>query len=134
MCSAFGYPVVPHLVRERGFALRLADCEPRTLGMDPTALAEALSPRTRAVIATHLYGVPCRIRELAALCAERGVALVEDCAHSLGASVGGRATGSLGRAGYFSFETSKIVNTLGGGMVTTSDADLARQCGILRDQ
>jgi dTDP-4-amino-4,6-dideoxygalactose transaminase len=127
ICCAFGYPVVPYLVRERGFALRLVDCEPRTLGMDPAALAQALSERTKAVIATHLYGVPCPIRELAELCEARGVALIEDCAHSLGASVGGRPTGSLGRAAYFSFETSKIVNTMGGGMITTGDAGLAER-------
>ncbi|MBW2236688.1 MAG: aminotransferase class I/II-fold pyridoxal phosphate-dependent enzyme [Deltaproteobacteria bacterium] len=127
ICCAFGYPVVPYLVRERGFDLRLVDCEPRTLGMDPAALAEALSDRTKAVIATHLYGVPCRIRELSELCEARGVTLIEDCAHSLGASVGGRPTGSIGRAGYFSFETSKIVNTMGGGMLTTDDAELAER-------
>ena len=127
ICCAFGYPVVPYLVRERGFELRLVDCEPRTLGMDPAALEEALCDRTKAVIATHLYGVPCPIRELAELCQARGVALIEDCAHSLGASVGGRPTGSIGRAGYFSFETSKIVNTMGGGMLTTRDAGLAER-------
>jgi perosamine synthetase len=127
ICCAFGYPVVPYLVRERGLALRLVDCEPGTLGMDPGALAETLSERTRAVIATHLYGVPCRIRELVELCAARDVVLIEDCAHSLGASVGGRPTGSIGRVGYFSFETSKLVNTMGGGMLTTGDAALAER-------
>lgn len=127
ICSAFGYPVVPHLVRELGYQLRLVDCEPRTLGIDPEALAAAIGDRTRAVIATHLYGVPCRIREIVRIAESRGVVVIEDCAHSLGASVGGRPTASMGRAGYFSFETSKIVNTMGGGMIATSDRELAER-------
>jgi len=125
VCSAFGYPVVPHIARELGFRLRFADCELQTLGMDPLALQKVITSDTSAVIATHLYGVPCRIREIAAIAEAHGAALIEDCAHCCGASVGGRMTGAFGRAGYFSFETSKPINTLGGGMVTTRDAALA---------
>lgn len=125
ICSAFGYPVVPHIARELGFRLSFVDCELRTLGMDPAALQKAITSETSAVIATHLYGVPCRIREIAEICQAHGAALIEDCAHCCGASVGGRMTGAFGVAGYFSFETSKPINTLGGGMVTTRDAALA---------
>jgi perosamine synthetase len=125
ICSAFGYPIVPHLVRALGYELRLADCELRTLGMDPAALADTISDRTRVVIATHLYGVPCRIREIAEIAEVHGADLIEDCAHCYGAAVAGRKAGSIGRAGYFSFETSKPINTMGGGMVTTRDVELA---------
>ncbi len=125
LCSAFGYPVVPYIVREEGYRLGLVDCELGTFGMDPDALAETIGERTRAVIVTHLYGVPCRVRELRRITEAHGAVLIEDCAHSAGASVAGRATGSIGRAGYFSFETSKILNTMGGGMVTTDDVELA---------
>ncbi len=125
VCPAFGYPVVPHLVRALGFDLRLVECEPQTLGMDPAALASAVSGRTRAVIAAHLYGMPCRIREIAGIAAARGADLIEDCAHCCGASVGGRSAGAFGRVAYFSFETSKMINTMGGGMITTADRELA---------
>jgi dTDP-4-amino-4,6-dideoxygalactose transaminase len=127
ICSAFGYPVVPYLVRSLGYQLRLADCEMRTLGMDPDALARVISAKTRVVIATHLYGVPCRIREIADLCEAHGAVLIEDCAHCFGAAVGDRKTGSIGQAGYFSFETSKPINTLGGGMITTRVPGLAER-------
>jgi dTDP-4-amino-4,6-dideoxygalactose transaminase len=127
ICSAFGYPVVPFLVKSIGFTLRLVDCEPQTLGMDPEALAASMSGRTGAVIATHLYGVPCRIREIAEVAAAQGADLIEDCAHCCGASVGGRQTGTFGRMAYFSFETSKMINTMGGGMITTGDPDLAER-------
>jgi len=127
ICSAFGYPVVPHLAKSLGFSLRLADCETETLGMDPDALARTISSETRVVIATHLYGVPCRIDEIAEIADKHGAVLIEDCAHCYGASVAGRRTGSFGRFGYFSFETSKPINTLGGGIVSTSDPEDARR-------
>lgn len=123
--SAFGYPVVPHLARSLGYSVRFVDCEPETLGMDPEALAAVISDRTRAVVTTHLYGVPCRIREIRQLTEAHGAALIEDCAHCYGASVGGRKAGAFGEFGYFSFETSKPVNTMGGGMVTARDAESA---------
>ena len=127
ICCAFGYPVVPFLARESGHGLRLVDCELRTLGMDPQGLEAVISDRTSCVIATHLYGTPCRIREIVQIAEARGAVVLEDCAHSLGARIGGRSTGSVGRAGYFSFETSKILNTMGGGMITTDDRELAER-------
>ncbi len=121
ICSAFGYPIVPLLVKSLGYDLKFVDCEMQTLGMDPEALAGSISDRTRAVIATHLYGVPCQIVEIAAISSTRGSALIEDCAHCFGASVGTRKVGGFGDAGCFSFETSKLINTMGGGMVAVRD-------------
>jgi perosamine synthetase len=125
ICSAFGYPVVPHLAKSLGFDVKFADCELDTLGMDPEALSKLISNKTRVVLATHLYGVPCRIREIAEICEAHGAALIEDCAHCFGASVDQRKVGSWGSFGYFSFETSKPVNTLGGGMVAVRDPEAA---------
>jgi dTDP-4-amino-4,6-dideoxygalactose transaminase len=124
ICSAFGYPIVPFLVKSLGYDLKFADCEMQTLGMDPEALAESISHRTRAVIATHLYGVPCQIKEIAEISEAHGSALVEDCAHCFGASVGTRKVGTFGDSGCFSFETSKVINTMGGGMVAVRDKTL----------
>ncbi len=127
ICSAFAYPVVPHLTRSLGYSVRFADCEMETLGMDPEALETTITDRTRVVIATHLYGVPCRIRQIAEIADAHGAILIEDCAHCYGASLGGRKAGAFGRFGYFSFETSKPINTMGGGMVTTQDPELAER-------
>ena len=125
ICSAFGYPIVPFLVKSLGFDLKFADCEMTTLGMDSEALRGVISDRTRAVITTHLYGVPCQIDKIAGIAAGQGAHLIEDCAHCYGASVGGRKAGAFGSAAYFSFETSKMINTMGGGMVTVNEAALA---------
>jgi len=125
ICSAFGYPIVPFLVKNLGYDLKFADCELGTLGMDPAALEAVISDRTAAVVVTHLYGVPCRVPELVQNARSHGAVLIEDCAHCFGAAVGGRRAGSLGDAAYFSFETSKVINTMGGGMVTVQDKDFA---------
>jgi len=127
ICSAFGYPIVPFLVKSLGFDLKFADCEMTTLGMDPEALRGVISEKTRAVIVTHLYGVPCQVDKIAEITQRHGTHLIEDCAHCYGASVGGRKAGAFGSAAYFSFETSKMINTMGGGMVTANDAALAER-------
>ncbi|MEO1130621.1 MAG: DegT/DnrJ/EryC1/StrS family aminotransferase [Planctomycetota bacterium] len=133
ICPAFGYPVVPHLVRALGYSVKFVDCEMRTLGMDPALVAEAVTDQTAAIIAVHLYGVPCRIREIADIAAQRGIPMIEDCAHCLGARVGGRHVGTFGTVSYFSFETSKMINTLGGGMIISDDSELAGQIRTLAE-
>ncbi|MCW8873232.1 MAG: aminotransferase class I/II-fold pyridoxal phosphate-dependent enzyme [Xanthomonadales bacterium] len=127
ICSAFAYPVIPYLVRQLGFDLKFVDCEMHTLGMDPDKLREVISERTAAVVVTHLYGVPCRADEIAEITRAHGALLIEDCAHCFGASVGGVKTGAIGDAAYFSFETSKVINTMGGGMVTMRDPALGER-------
>jgi dTDP-4-amino-4,6-dideoxygalactose transaminase len=125
LCSAFGYPVVPFLIKGLGYRVRFVDCEMQTLGMDPELLAATISPATAAVVGTHLYGVPCQIDRIAELALHNEASLIEDCAHCYGAAIGERKVGSFGSAGCFSFETSKVINTMGGGIVTVASDELA---------
>jgi perosamine synthetase len=127
ICSAFGYPIVPFLVKSLGYDLKFVDCETTTLGVDPDKLEAAISNNTAAVIATHLYGVPCQIDIIAEITKSHGSALIEDCAHCYGAAVDQQKVGTFGDAGCFSFETSKVINTMGGGMVTVNSASLGEQ-------
>lgn len=124
ICSAFGYPIVPFLVKSLGYTLKFVDCEMHTLGMDPEKLEEAISDKTALVIATHLYGVPCQVDKIAEIARAHGAALIEDCAHCYGAAIDGKKVGTFGDAGCFSFETSKVINTMGGGMVTLNSEEL----------
>lgn len=127
ICSAFGYPIVPFLVKSLGYDLKFVDCEMHTLGMDPEKLEAAISDKTAAVIATHLYGVPCQIDNIAAITKAHGSALIEDCAHCYGAAVNEKKVGTFGDAGCFSFETSKVINTMGGGMVTVNNKEFGER-------
>ncbi len=113
------------LIQGLGATVVPADIDPDSFAMDPAAVAARIGPATRMVLALHPFGVPCAIREIAALCREHGLLLLEDCAHALGASLGGQALGSFGDAGFFSFEVTKPLNTYGGGLLVTNDAEVA---------
>lgn len=116
-----------------GASAVLVDVEPSWLTIDPEAAAQALTPRTRAIVAVHLYGQPADLSALAELCRRRDIALVEDCAQALGASWRRRAAGSFGAAACFSFYPTKTLGTVGdGGMVTTADTDVAHRLTELR--
>jgi dTDP-3-amino-3,4,6-trideoxy-alpha-D-glucose transaminase len=112
---------------------RLIDVDPRTHLMTPAGVAEAIGPRTRAVIAVHLMGSTVDVAPLAQLARERGIHLLEDCAQAHGARVGGRRVGTFGAFGCFSFYPTKNLGAWGdGGAVVTDDADLAERVRLLR--
>jgi dTDP-4-amino-4,6-dideoxygalactose transaminase len=122
---AWDVPEVFSLVRGMGLEPRLADIDPATLDVSPSAAARAVGGRTRVLVATHLYGNPADLDALHELATSRGLVLVEDCAQALGARYRGRPVGTLGRAALFSFGLMKSLNTLKGGMVVTDDDEVA---------
>jgi len=112
----------------------LADIEPDYFCMDPAALQAAISERTRAVIPVHIYGHPADMDAIQAICQPRGIKVLEDAAQAHGATYQGRATGSMGDAGVFSFYMSKNLAAYGeGGIATTDDEQLAADIRMLRD-
>ena len=106
------------------------DSERESWNMDPTLLAEELERRSRigrlpaAVVLVHLYGQSADLDPIIAACARYQVPLIEDAAEALGATYRGRAVGTFGRAGVFSFNGNKIITTSGGGMLVSDDARL----------
>jgi 8-amino-3,8-dideoxy-alpha-D-manno-octulosonate transaminase len=95
-----------------------------TLCLDPAAVRAAIGPDTRAVIPVHMCGSMARIDALAELCDEEGLILIEDTAQAVGASYKGKAAGSFGRMGCFSFDPVKTITCGEGGAVVTDDAEL----------
>jgi dTDP-3-amino-3,4,6-trideoxy-alpha-D-glucose transaminase len=117
-----------------GVEPRLVDADPDTGLVDAGAVAAALGPRTRAVLAVHLYGRPVDLTALAAVCAARGVVLLEDAAQAHGARHAGRPVGGFGAAAALSFHPSKNLGAFGdGGAVLTDSADLAARIRIERN-
>lgn len=111
----------------------LVDVDRHSYTIDPLAVEEAIGPRTRAVIAVHLYGQPADLKKLVQICSQHGIALIEDCAQSHGSRFGSQYTGSIGAAGCFSFYPTKNLGTVGdGGMILTNDESLAKKAGMLR--
>lgn len=118
----------------RGATPVFAEVDPETGNLDPRAVDAAATERTRAIVAVHLAGMPCELDELDAVCRERGMHLIEDCAQAHGAEYKGRSVGSFGAISTWSFCQDKIMTTAGeGGMVTTNDPELWRRCWSLKD-
>jgi len=105
-----------------------------TYNIDPGRLADALTPATRAICVTHLYGKTCRMDSIGAFARERGLRVVEDCAQSHGARLGSRMTGTFGDDGCFRFYPTKNLGALGdAGAVVTDADDLADRLRHLRN-
>ena len=100
--------------------------------IDPDQVEAAITPRTRAIMPVSLYGQPADMPALAEIAERRGLALVEDAAQAHGAAIGDRRSGSWG-AGCFSFYPTKNMTTGEGGMITTSDGELAERARLLRE-
>ena len=91
-----------------------------------------MGPRTRAIIAVDYGGHPCQVEEITKMARDRNMAVIEDAAHSLGASVGGRPVGSIADITAFSFYATKNITTGEGGMLTTQDGEIADRVERLR--
>ncbi|HSB38510.1 MAG TPA: DegT/DnrJ/EryC1/StrS family aminotransferase [Gaiellaceae bacterium] len=111
-----------------------ADVDPRTLNLDPAAVEAAITPRTRAVVAVDMFGYPCELDEIRAVCERHGLALIEDAAEALGAEYKGRRIGSHGPSGVFGFYPNKQVATGEGGVVFTHSEEEWRLVRSLRNQ
>ena len=111
----------------------LVDSEPVTWNLDADRVADAITPRTKAIIPVHLYGHPCDMDPILELAGRHGLAVVEDAAEAHGAEYRGRRVGALGDVGCFSFYGNKIITTGEGGMCVTNDGALAGRLRLLRD-
>jgi perosamine synthetase len=100
------------------------DIEPKYWCVDPTEVRKAITPRTRAIIATHLYGNVANLTELCKISGEFGIPLIEDSAEAIGAKYRDQPTGSIGAFGVFSFHGTKTITTGEGGIFVTSDEEL----------
>jgi dTDP-4-amino-4,6-dideoxygalactose transaminase len=128
---ALTFWVVPEMARAAGLTPVFADVNPDTFNLDPASLERVITPRTRAVVPTHVYGLPCDMDEILDVARRHRLKVVEDCAHALGASYRGRPVGTLGDAALFSFQVLKPLNTCGGGMAFTRDRDLGVRIAAL---
>jgi len=112
----------------------LVDVDPRTWCLDPNLIEEKITPRTKAIMAVHMYGHPCDMEAIMQIAERHSLYVIEDCAESHGAEVNGRKAGSFGDASCFSFYGNKILTTGEGGMVVCRDEKIARQLRLLRNQ
>lgn len=110
----------------------LADVSPTTLCIDAQSIEAAITERTKAIIVVHLYGSMADLDAIERLASEHGVALIEDCAQTIGARWRDRRAGTIGRLGTYSFQQGKLLTAGEGGAVVTMDAELHRRVEQLR--
>jgi perosamine synthetase len=127
------FAATAHTVLQAGATPVLVDVEPDTWCIDPRAIERALTPLTRAIMPVHLFGHPADMTAINAIADRHKLVVIEDAAEAHGAEVNGLKVGSLGHVGAFSFYGNKIITTGEGGMLTTSDDDLAARLRFLKD-
>jgi perosamine synthetase len=123
----FTFPVMPMVAQILGYKPVFCDVNPETFNSGPEHIEPKITNKTGAILATHLFGQPCPIRDVAALARKRKLRLMEDCAHACGVRVAGRQVGTFGDIGVFSFAEGKNMPCFGGGAIATADQDIARR-------
>jgi dTDP-4-amino-4,6-dideoxygalactose transaminase len=111
-----------------------SDIEAASFNLDPLLIEEAITPRTKAIIPVHFAGHPANMDELLRISQNRGLIVIEDCAHAHGAAWKGRKVGSFGSFGSFSFQQSKNMTAGEGGILVTNDASLAEKAWSIGNQ
>ena len=125
LSNCFTLAPVPGALAHAGARPVLVDvCDDYTIDLDDLAL-KARSSGAKTLLLSHMRGHICDMTRLSAVCTEHGLALIEDCAHTMGAGWDGRATGTWGQAGCFSLQSYKHANSGEGGLLVTRDPDLA---------
>lgn len=125
----FTFPVIPMVAKMLGFSPVFCDVDPVSYNSGPEHIEAKITDKTGAVLATHLFGQPCPIREIAEMTIQRNIRLLEDCAHACGVRIDGRQVGTFGDIGIFSFAEGKNMPCFGGGAIATSNEEIAQRAG-----
>jgi dTDP-4-amino-4,6-dideoxygalactose transaminase len=110
-----------------------ADIEDQTFGLDPAAVEKAVTPRTKAIIVVHLFGHMARMDAILEVASRHGLAVIEDCAQSPGATDNGRQSGSFGDIGVYSLNCHKTINTGEGGVAVCRDEEIRKRLALVRN-
>jgi perosamine synthetase len=130
--SSFSFIASVNSILYTGAIPRFVDIDDATLNFNADELEALIGPRTRAIMAVHLYGLPCDMEKVVGIARRHGLVVIEDCAQAIGATYAGRPVGSFG-TGAFSLYATKNVMCGEGGMVTTDSPEIARRARLLRN-
>ncbi len=130
---AFTWIATANVVEHLGGRVVFCDIDPLTFNIDVEQLQAKITPRTRAILPVHLFGLPADMAHVNRIAEQHNIHVVEDAACGFGSRIRGRHVGAHGHAGAFSFHPRKAITTGEGGMITTNDAQLAEKIRRLRD-
>jgi dTDP-4-amino-4,6-dideoxygalactose transaminase len=132
--STYSFFATAGCVARVGATPVLVDIDPATFNLDPAGVRAAVTPRTRAIVPVHLYGLCADMDPIMDVARARGIPVIEDAAQAIGATYKGRQAGSIGTLGCFSFFPSKNLGAFGdGGLITTSDRAVAKEVRLVRN-
>ncbi|HQO58526.1 MAG TPA: aminotransferase class V-fold PLP-dependent enzyme [Candidatus Omnitrophota bacterium] len=131
LLSAYNFIGVPQSLLQDGYEPVFVDADPKTYQMDFRAISSKITQRTKAIIATHLFGQLCDISQAAHFARKHNLFLIEDAAQALGSRYNNIPAGTISDIGFFSFTGSKLLNTSYGGMIVTNDQSLGAR---IRDE
>ena len=123
--SAMSFPLYVKIAVQLGLVPVFVDVESEHLTIDVELLRRSITNKTKAIVVTHLFGHPARVREVTQIADEWNIPVIEDCAQSYDSFVDGQETGTFGWVGIFSSSLMKVPTTLGGGILITTDIELA---------
>lgn len=131
--SPYTFTATAEVVRYLGAEPIFVDIDPQTFNIDPNKIENAITSRTRAIIPVHFAGLACDMDAILSIAAKHSLKVVEDAAHALPTTFGGKLIGSLATdATVYSFYATKTITTGEGGMIVTRDPEIAKRCRVMR--
>ncbi len=127
LMPAYTFHIVPLVIHACGLKPVFVDVDPDTYNLNIALIEKFLTPNTKAILATHIYGQPCDMEPILQIARARKLIVLEDCAHSCGAEYQGQKVGSFGDLGLFTFAMAKNMPCFGGGMITLKDETVYRR-------
>lgn len=118
---------VPGIIQFLGYKPVFIDINDTDHNIDSSPIERNLTPKTKVIIATHIFGIPCDMEKILSLAQKYNLYVIEDCAHAIGATYKNKTVGNFGIAAFYSFANSKPFNTLGGGAISTNNDLLAEK-------
>lgn len=131
--TPFSYVATTSSISWEGSKPVFVDIDPDTLNLDPTKIEAAITPDTKAILATHVYGNPCDVEQIGAIAKKHNLKVIYDAAHAFGTIYKGKSLYAYGDIATASFHATKLFHTVEGGAVITNDNDLAAKMGLLRN-
>jgi dTDP-4-amino-4,6-dideoxygalactose transaminase len=131
--TPFSFPTTAHSILWTGNTPVFADIEPRFLNIDPKRIEEAVTEKTCAIMATHVFGNPCETDRIGRIAEKHGLAVIYDACHTFGIDLHGQSLLNLGDLSVISFHATKVFTTIEGGAVVSHDPETKRKLDLLRN-
>jgi dTDP-4-amino-4,6-dideoxygalactose transaminase len=131
--TPFTFPATTHAIDWAGLTPVFADIDPDTLTIDPRRVEEAITTRTTAILAVHVFGIPCDVQALDQIAKKHNLKLIYDAAHAFGAEIDGVPVGNFGDLTMFSLHATKLFHTAEGGALVYKDSTLQKELHYLHN-